>query len=173
MAQLVKNLAAMQDTWVWSLGWDDPWRRERLPTPIFWPGEFHGLYSPWGRKESGMTEWFSLSHSWLWMLSSPKSAEWKLLKNQEKVMFQFHGYQEEEFSFGMKGQHFVLFMCTMGKEMAATPVFSPGKSHGQKSLAGYSHKESDTTKHTHICITEGVCVCARVHVHVCVCVYAK
>ena len=24
-----------------------PWRRERLPT-VFWPGEFHGLYSPWG-----------------------------------------------------------------------------------------------------------------------------
>ena len=24
-----------------------PWRRERLPTPVFWPGEFHGLYSPW------------------------------------------------------------------------------------------------------------------------------
>ena len=29
-----------------------PWRRERLPTPVFWPGEFHGLYSPWGHKES-------------------------------------------------------------------------------------------------------------------------
>jgi len=28
-----------------------PWRRERLPTPVFWPGEFHGLYSPWGCKE--------------------------------------------------------------------------------------------------------------------------
>ena len=28
-----------------------PWRRERLPTPAFWPGEFHGLYSPWGCKE--------------------------------------------------------------------------------------------------------------------------
>jgi len=27
------------------------WRRERLPTPEFCPGEFHGLYSPWGRKE--------------------------------------------------------------------------------------------------------------------------
>ena len=25
-----------------------PWRRERLPTAVFWPGEFHGLYSPWG-----------------------------------------------------------------------------------------------------------------------------
>ena len=22
-----------------------PWRRERIPTPIFWPGEFHGLYN--------------------------------------------------------------------------------------------------------------------------------
>ena len=22
-----------------------PWRRSRLPTPVFWPGEFHGLYS--------------------------------------------------------------------------------------------------------------------------------
>ena len=28
-----------------------PWRRERLPTPVFWSGESHGLYSPWGRKE--------------------------------------------------------------------------------------------------------------------------
>ena len=24
--------------------------------PVFWPGEFHGLYSPWGRKESDTTE---------------------------------------------------------------------------------------------------------------------
>jgi len=38
-----------------------PWKRERLPTPVFWPGEFHGLYSPWGFKESDMTERLSLS----------------------------------------------------------------------------------------------------------------
>ena len=37
-----------------------PWRRERLLTPVFWPGEFHGQYSPWGHKESDMTEWLSL-----------------------------------------------------------------------------------------------------------------
>ena len=33
-----------------------------------------------------------------------------------------------------------------------TPVFLPGKSHGQRSLAGYSPrgcKESDMTEHTH------------------------
>ena len=39
-----------------------PWRRERLATPVFWPGEFHGLYSPWGHKELDTTEWLSLSH---------------------------------------------------------------------------------------------------------------
>ena len=38
-----------------------PWRRERLPTPVFWPREFHGLYSPWGHKESDTTEQLSLS----------------------------------------------------------------------------------------------------------------
>ena len=37
-----------------------PWRRERLPTPLFWPGEFHGPCSPWGRKESDTTERLSL-----------------------------------------------------------------------------------------------------------------
>ena len=30
--------------------------REQLCTPVFWPGEFHGLYNPWGHKESDMTE---------------------------------------------------------------------------------------------------------------------
>ena len=33
-----------------------PWRKERLPIPVFWPGEFHGLYNPWGRKESDTIE---------------------------------------------------------------------------------------------------------------------
>ena len=43
-------------------GWGrSPWRRERPPMPVFWPGESHGLDSPWGRKESDTTEWFSLS----------------------------------------------------------------------------------------------------------------
>ena len=40
-----------------------PWRRERTPTPVFWPREFHGLHSPWGRRESETTEWLSFSLS--------------------------------------------------------------------------------------------------------------
>ena len=57
MAQLVKNFPAMWEIWVQSLGWEDPLEKgKKIPTPVFWPGEFHGLYSPWGHKESDMTE---------------------------------------------------------------------------------------------------------------------
>ena len=42
------------------LQWKIPWRREKLPTLVFWPGEFHGLYCPWGRKELDITERLSL-----------------------------------------------------------------------------------------------------------------
>ena len=37
------------------------WRRERLPALVFWPREFHRLYSPRGRKESDTTERLALS----------------------------------------------------------------------------------------------------------------
>ena len=57
VAQMVKNLPAMQETWVRKI----PWRRTWLPTPVFLPGE-----PPWteetgglqsiGHKESGSTE---------------------------------------------------------------------------------------------------------------------
>ena len=40
------------DPWVGKI----PWKRERLPTPVFWSGEFRGLYSSWGHKESYTTE---------------------------------------------------------------------------------------------------------------------
>ena len=62
MAQTVKNLPAMQKTWIQSLGWKEPLEKEiRLPTPVFLPGEFHGQkslvgYSPWGCEESDTTE---------------------------------------------------------------------------------------------------------------------
>ena len=63
MAQLVKNMPAMRETWVQSLVGKIPWRRERLSTPVFWPGEFHSLYCPWGHKESDTTERLSHTHT--------------------------------------------------------------------------------------------------------------
>ena len=62
VAQTVKGLPAMRKTWVRSLGWKDSLEKGMLLTPVFWPEEFHGLYSPWGHKESDMTERLSLSH---------------------------------------------------------------------------------------------------------------
>ena len=46
------NVGDLGSPWVGKI----PWRRERLPTPVLWPGEFHGLYSPWGGKELDMTK---------------------------------------------------------------------------------------------------------------------
>ena len=61
MAQMVKHLPAVQETWVQSLHREDPWRMEWQPTPIFLPEEFHGQrslvgYSLWGSKDSDTTD---------------------------------------------------------------------------------------------------------------------
>ena len=61
MAQMVKHLPTMWETQVQSLGQEVPWRRKWQPTPVFLPGKSHGRrspvgYSPWGHKESDMTE---------------------------------------------------------------------------------------------------------------------
>ena len=74
--ELVKNPPATQETWVQS--WVGKIPMERLPIPVFWPGEFHGLYSPWGCKESNMTKQLSLSTIWICM-----------------VLFSFTEYTEE------------------------------------------------------------------------------
>ena len=47
------------DPWVGKI----PWRSQRLPTLVLWPGEFHGLYSPGDHKESDTTERLSISLS--------------------------------------------------------------------------------------------------------------
>ena len=46
------------DPWVGKI----PWRRERLPTPVFWPREFHGLYSPWGSRVRHNWEIFTFTY---------------------------------------------------------------------------------------------------------------
>ena len=61
LAQLVKNPPARQETWVQSLSWEDPLEKGKA-THASIPEEFHGLYSPWGCKESDTTEQLSLSN---------------------------------------------------------------------------------------------------------------
>ena len=67
MAQMVKNLPAMRETWVQSLDWEDSLEEGMATHPSIFPGE-----SPWteepgspgGRKESDMTE-YSTAHNFL------------------------------------------------------------------------------------------------------------
>ena len=63
VAQLVKNLPAMWETWVQPLGWEDPLEKGRA-----YPLQYSALensmdYSIWGRKELDVTERLSLSLS--------------------------------------------------------------------------------------------------------------
>ena len=74
MAQTVKNLPAMRETWVLSLGWEDPLEKGMATTPVFLPGESHGQrslagYSPLDRKESDITELLSYTSCYLFKLS--------------------------------------------------------------------------------------------------------
>ena len=62
MDQLVKNPPAMLETWVRSRDWEDPLEKGKATHSTI-SGEFHGLYSPWGLRESDMTEPLSLSRS--------------------------------------------------------------------------------------------------------------
>ena len=67
MVQTVKNLPAMWETWVQSLGQEDSLEKEMATHSVFLPGESHGRrslvgYSPWGRKESDKAEQLSTHH---------------------------------------------------------------------------------------------------------------
>ena len=63
VAQLVKNLPAMRETWVRSLGWEDPLEKGMATHSVCWPGEFHGLHSIWGCEELDATELLSLQYA--------------------------------------------------------------------------------------------------------------
>ena len=67
VAESVKNPPAMWKTWVRSQVWEDPLAKEWLPTPVFWPKEFHRQRSlagpsPRGRKELNTTVTFTFIH---------------------------------------------------------------------------------------------------------------
>ena len=61
VAQMVKDLPAVWETQIQSLGQEDPLEMGVQPTPVSLPGESHGWrslagYSPWGRKELNRSE---------------------------------------------------------------------------------------------------------------------
>ena len=61
IAQVIKNLPVMQETWVRSLGQEDPLEKEKAITTVFLLGESRGQRSlvdcsPWGHRELDTTK---------------------------------------------------------------------------------------------------------------------
>ena len=113
------------DPWIGKI----PWRKERLPTPVFWPGEFRELYRPWGCKESDTTERLSLQTQVALEVNDPPANAGDIRDVRDT------GLWVSEIPWRRKWQ--------------PTPGLLPGESHGQRSLAGYSpwgREESDTTE---------------------------
>ena len=113
VTQMVKNLPAVQKTRVQSLGWEHP-LKEQMTTHfsiLAWRIPWKG-YSPWGHKESNMSEW--LTHT-IPLKGSPGDA-WKDWRQKKSVA-------EGE----MVGEHQQL----NGHELRQTP----GDCEGQGGLA--------------------------------------
>ena len=63
MVQTVKNLPAMQETWVWSLGQEDPLEKgmaTHTPGILAWIIPMDRGYNPWSHRESDTTELLTL-----------------------------------------------------------------------------------------------------------------
>ena len=99
-----------------------PGEGDRLHTPVFCPGECHGLNSPWGRKESGTTEQLSLSGDWLGFPGGASGRE-SACQCRRCKRLRFDPWVGK---------------IPWRRPWQPTPVFLSGESHGQRSLAGYS-----------------------------------
>ena len=99
------------------------WRTKWQPTPVFLPGESQGWGSLvgcrlWGRTESDTTE----------RLHSPMAAlglPWSLSGQESACQCRRPGFDPR------------IGKISWRRKWQPTPVFLPGKSHGQRSLAGY------------------------------------
>ena len=63
---VVKNPPAMQvpqETWVWSLGWEDPWKEDMATSLVFLPGESPWTEEPCRLQSTGSQSWTQLK--WL------------------------------------------------------------------------------------------------------------
>ena len=62
VSQMVKNLPAIWETWVWSLGWEDPLQEVMATPPVFLPGESPGTDEPGGLESMGLQR---VGHNWV------------------------------------------------------------------------------------------------------------
>ena len=137
MAQRLKRLPPMQETRVRSLGQEDSPEKEMATHSSILAGESHGRRSlvgcsPRGCKESDTTKRLHFHFQPVfrglprWLSGKESTCQCRRRRFNPWVR-----------------------KIPWRRKWQPTPVFLPGKSHGQSSLAGYSprgHKESDMTQ---------------------------
>ena len=124
VAQLVKNLPALCETWVRSLGWEDPLEKGKATHSSILAWRI-----PWTIQSMGLQrfghDWVTFTFTFPWWLSGKEST---------------CQYRKCRFEPWVR-------MIPWGREWQPTPVFLPGKSHGQRSLAGYSQWGCKRVRH--------------------------
>ena len=75
VAQLVKNLPVMRETWVWSLGWEDPLEKGKVIHSGNLAWKLYGLYRPWVTKSQTRLSYFRFH-----FLRSKHTSQHKLLQ---------------------------------------------------------------------------------------------
>ena len=127
----------MQETLVWFLGWKDPWRRDRLPTPVF--------LSFTGGSDSNAGDLGLIPG----LASTPEEGRGNPLHS---LGFPGDASGKESFCQCRRPKRLGFNPCVkipLSRKWYPTPVFLPGKSHGQRNLVSYSPwgcKESDKTE---------------------------
>ena len=127
VAQTVKNLPAMQETWVQCLGGEDPLEKgmATYSSILAWriPCTERNLvgYSLWGHKESNTTERLSFHFT---LVNTQVSLEAQTIKNLPAI--------QETWVPSLGGEN------PLEKGMATHLVFLPGEFHRQRNLVGYS-----------------------------------
>ena len=138
VALVVKNLTAnagdLRDT-VWFPGWEDPLGEAWQLTSVFSPGESPGaLQRPWTEELSGLEsigsqrvrhDWSDLAHAQKGLKITKGASQMALVVKNSPA-----NAGDAVRSLGLED--------ALRRAWKLTPVFLPGESHGQRTLAGYS-----------------------------------
>ena len=139
MAQLVKNPPAMQETWLRSLGWDEPpWRRVRVPTPVFlgFPGGLAGKESACSAGDLG----------WEDLLEKGKSTHCSVLAWRIPwIVYIVHGVAKSQTQLSDFHFHVYIHVGSDGKESR-----SPVQETQVRSLGGEDPLEEELSTHSSI-----------------------